>query len=109
MQKFLGFMISLLGGGGEQLWDSGTRKIRDLVEGLVWPLITLVFTAGLIYVIILGVQYAKAETSDKKDEAKKRIINACVGVVIMVLLLALLYWLLGDGLGLIQSLVQPNN
>ena len=45
----------------------------------------------IIYVINLGVNYARAETSDKKDEAKKRIINAVVGLAITIVLLFLLY------------------
>ena len=76
--------------------------VYNIVNKLVWPTMAIILTLGIIYVIILGVNYAKAETSDKKEEAKKRIINAVVGVVITLALIALIYVLLGaftsDGL-----------
>ena len=44
-----------------------------------------------MYAIVLGVNYAKAETSDQKEEAKKRIINVVVGAVLMVVLMLALF------------------
>ena len=65
-------------------------SMQSIIDDIMWPAIAIILTLGLVYVIILGVNYAKAETSDKKEEAKKRIINAIVGVIIMLALIAIL-------------------
>ena len=64
--------------------------VGNIIDAVLWPAIAIILTIGIVYVIILGVNYAKAETSDKKEEAKKRIINAVVGVVIMLALIIIL-------------------
>ena len=76
--------------------DNVLNPVVELLSTLLQPLLILVATAGIIYVVILGVNYARAETSDKKDEAKKRIINAVVGLVITIVLLFLLYILIDN-------------
>ena len=77
--------------GGNSDWVNDiVSTMRDIVNKIIWPAIAIILTLGIVYVIILGVNYAKAETSDKKEEAKKRIINAVVGVVIMLALIAIL-------------------
>lgn len=68
--------------------------VYNIVNKFIWPAVAIILTLGIVYVIILGVNYAKAETSDKKEEAKKRIINAVVGVVITLALIMLIYVLL---------------
>jgi len=61
--------------------------ILEILDGLLIPVIILLGVAGSVYAIVLGVQYAKAESADKRDEAKKRLINAVIGVVIMLVAL----------------------
>ena len=63
--------------------------ILNVLNSLLIPVIILLGTAGMIYVIVLGVQYTKAETADKRDEAKKRLIHAAIGVIIMLVALIL--------------------
>ena len=63
--------------------------IISILNSLLVPVIILLGTAGTIYAIVLGVQYSKAETADKRDEAKKRLINAVIGIVIMLVALIL--------------------
>lgn len=64
--------------------------ILELLNNLLLPILIVVGTAGSIYAIVLGVNFARAETSDKREEAKKRMVNAIVGIVAMVFLLILL-------------------
>ena len=66
------------------------KPIIDILNSLLVPVIILLGTAGTIYAIVLGVQYSKAETADKRDEAKKRLIHAAIGIVIMLVALILL-------------------
>lgn len=61
--------------------------ILEVLDSLLVPVIIILGVAGMIYAIVIGVQYAKAESSDKREEAKKRLINAVIGVVIMLVAL----------------------
>ena len=56
----------------------------------------MVISAGTIYAVVLGVNFARAETSDKREEAKKRLINAIIGIVIIFVLLLLLQILVAN-------------
>lgn len=61
--------------------------ILGVLNTLLLPLIIILGVAGTIYAIILGVQYAKAESADKRDECKKRLVNAIIGLVIILVAL----------------------
>ena len=93
LPKLLG-LTHFLGAGSYEnktWWTNVVKPILDLLDSLLVPILIILGTAGSIYVIILGVQYSKAETSDKREEAKKRMINAVIGIVVMLVLLILLY------------------
>lgn len=66
------------------------KSIANLINNLLTPIMILVGAAGTIYAVVLGVNFAKAETSDKREEAKKRLINAVIGIVIIFILLIIL-------------------
>ena len=102
LSKLINFR--LLGGGTDDkhLSDAGKKEFKEyeeswfydiinplvkILDSLLVPIIIILGVAGAIYSIVLGVQYAKAETTDKRDEAKKRLINAVIGVVIMLIVL----------------------
>lgn len=72
------------------------KPIIDAIELLLWPILILVSTAGTIYAVVLGVTMAKAETADKREEAKKRIINAVLALVITIVLILLLRLFVGE-------------
>lgn len=61
--------------------------ILKVLDQLLVPVIIILGVAGAIYGIVLGVQFSKAETADKREETKKRLINAVIGVVIMLVAL----------------------
>lgn len=64
--------------------------IANFINAMLTPILILVVSAGTIYAVVLGVNFARAETSDKREEAKKRLINAIIGIVIIFVLLLLL-------------------
>ena len=66
------------------------NAIVDALDAILIPLLIVVGTAGTIYAVILGVNMARAETADKREEAKKRIINAVVALGITIVLILLL-------------------
>lgn len=68
------------------------KPIADFLDGLLVPLTIVIAVAGAIWVIILGVNLARAETADKAQEAKKRLINVAVAMVAVIIFIWLLTW-----------------
>lgn len=66
------------------------KPIDELFDVIIVPLLILIGAAGTIYSIVLGVQYSKAESSDKREEAKKRLVNTIIGFVVVFVLLVVL-------------------
>ena len=65
--------------------------VVKVIDAMFWPVLIIVAAAGAIWVIVLAVNLARAETADKASEAKKRLINvviALVSVVVLVVALA---------------------
>ena len=60
--------------------------VVDVIDMVTWPLLILVASAGTIYAIVLGVQMARADSTEKREEAKKRLISVVVAVVVLVVL-----------------------
>lgn len=97
-QSFMSVMagISMLGTdsssayGASGFFEDVFRPIIDILDDMLVPILILIGTAGSIYAIVLGVNYSKAESADKREEAKKRMINAIIGLVVTILLLILL-------------------
>ena len=83
--KFLAAEQAISGTYGEIL-----EPIRKAIAALLSPALILVATAGSIYAVYLGVIMAKAEDQGKRDEAKKRVINAVLALVVIVVLILLL-------------------
>ena len=61
--------------------------IVEAIESVLWPMLIVVCAAGMIYGVILGVNMARADSTDKREEAKKRLINVLVGLAIIVALI----------------------
>ena len=64
--------------------------ILKVLSDIIFPILIVVAAVGTIYAIYLGVMMAKAENAEKREEAKKRIINAVIAIVIMIVLVLLL-------------------
>lgn len=96
MNRFTGASIL----GDTDVWsESGVppfvQNILDPVFGVLGWLLPVIMIllglAGTVYAIVLGVNYAKAESADQKDAAKKRLINTVIGIVIIILALLLVF------------------
>lgn len=69
---------------------SWVGAIVNAINKLLYPILILVGTAGVIYAIYLGVNLARADSADKQKEAKQRMINAIIGLVSIIALILLL-------------------
>ncbi|MCI5714448.1 MAG: hypothetical protein MR288_02340 [Firmicutes bacterium] len=76
--------------GVNAVYTNVFKPIVSILDAMLWPVLILVGTAGSIYAIVLGVNFSKAESADKREEAKKRMINAIIGLVVTIILLILL-------------------
>lgn len=85
------------GGGGGTFGDTSSRlkatasKVQSVLTNIVGPCLSVLGTFAVIYVIFLGVQYAKSESDEKRAENKKRMINTLIGAIVMILLITLCY------------------
>ena len=67
------------------------QKVYEVLHNIVGPCLTALGSMAIIYMIVLGVQYAKSENADKRGEIKKRIVNLAIGVVIMIVMLTMCF------------------
>lgn len=103
--------FSMLGADWEDALDAaGYGWLKEVFNGLtnfLVPLLIAVATAGMVYAIYLGINLVRAEDQSKREEAKKRLIWAIIGIVVMVAGIALLY-ILRNNIASIMGLVQGN-
>ncbi len=69
---------------------SWLKPIAKFLDDALIPVIIVVGALGAIWIIILGVNLARAETADKASEAKKRLINVVIALVAVLILIFLL-------------------
>lgn len=81
--------------------------IANALNVALGPILILLGSAGAIYAIVLGVNLSRAESSDKREEAKKRLINFVIGIVAAILLLVLLK-LVVDNIDTIIAWITPD-
>ena len=67
-------------------------KVNEILNSWIGPLFTVIGAIGAVYIIILAVQYAKAENDNKRAEVKTRIVNCAIGVVSLLVIGSLCLW-----------------
>ncbi len=92
MNKFMGLSISDQEWNGAPSWvQSMIKPLFSVLDWLLPVVMILLGFAGVIYVIVLSVKFAKAESADAKDAAKKQLINVAVALIIMLVALVLVF------------------
>lgn len=66
------------------------KEIIDFIGSVLPYVLIVVATAGTIYAVVLGVNMAKADDAGKREEAKKRIVNFVIALVVTIVLILLL-------------------
>ncbi|GEM_PF-2977596 len=98
LTKLAALFLNIPGLGGlfykEDQWKDSSfswlKPIAKFLDGALIPVVIIVGALGAIWIIILGVNLARAESSDKASEAKKRLINVVIAIVSVILLVFLL-------------------
>ena len=100
--KFLGAGAATdpdIGAGAETV----SNYIVATVKSIMIPILGIVSAAGMIWAIVLGVNMARADSTEKREESKKRLIGLIVGIVIMVALILFFIY----GLDALVSVFTP--
>lgn len=66
------------------------QPILDICNSLVPIMLLVVGSVGALWCILLGVKYAKADDPQEHEKAKKGLVNAIVGFVLIFILLIML-------------------
>lgn len=76
--------------------DTGFGWLNTLINAVynfINPVLICAAVAGILYAIVVGVKFVKAEDKSQRDEAKQKLITVIIGVVVTFVLVALFYWL----------------
>ena len=88
--------------GGEK--DSAVvDPIYNALDIILPVALGIVLLSGTLYAVVIGVQYSKAEDSDTRGKAKKKLIDGIIGFGIVIVLSAILYAIRGSIVDLINS------
>lgn len=68
------------------------QKVTDILKTWIGPLFTLIGAIGAVYIVILAVQYAKSENDSKRAEVKTRIVNCIIGVISLLVIASLCFF-----------------
>ena len=64
--------------------------VMELIQVFIPVILTLVATVGFIWCIVLGVKFAKSTDPQEHQQAKKALVNAIIGFVLIFVLMLML-------------------
>ena len=109
LKTLLGDESSLLSGGTGSDFVNTVNILRATfkdVMRIVMPIVfSVVLAMGVFFSIKLGIGYAKTETTEKREEAKKRLVGAVVGFGIGVVA-AVIFWILFTNDSIINAMFK---
>ena len=72
------------------MFDKVVAPIVSLLNSILTPMLAIVFAAGTLYCVVLGVKFAKAEEPQDREKAKGALKNAIIGFGLIFVLLVVL-------------------
>ena len=70
-------------------------EFRAAIENNFGWILTILGAGAVVYGLYLGINLARTDSTEKAQEAKKRIVNFFIGIAILIGLALLMYYLLG--------------
>lgn len=80
----------------EQTLVDISNQITEILSTIVGPILVVIGSIGALYMVVLGVQYAKSEGDDKRSAIKRRLVNTAIGIVAIMALTALCFFIKWD-------------
>ena len=69
------------------------EALLTTVKNVINPILVVVATAGILYAIVVGVKFVKADSKDEREEAKQKLITVIIGIVVTIVLIVVFVWL----------------
>ena len=91
------FLQNLLLEAGSDIINDAYRTFQNVIGWVMPAVIGVVGLFAIIYAVILGVKYAKAEDTDKREEAKKHLVAAVIGMVVALVFVLIIWAVLNSG------------
>ena len=108
--KFMQNKSALLTGGTDSYIDNDTlnwiSRLNTTLKQILVPILSVVAAAGAIYAVVIAVQMAKADSGEKREEAKKRLISVIVAVVVLAVLILFFLVLLPE---ILKAILKNQN
>ena len=57
---------------------------KEIMQKVVGPVLSVIGVVAVAYLIVLGIQYAKAEDAEGRKKVQGRLVGAAVGAIIIV-------------------------
>ncbi len=73
-----------------QWYETLADTVKDKI---ITPILVLLAAAGIIYAIVVGIKFVKAEDKSGREEAKAKLLSVLIGIGVTVVLIALFIWL----------------
>ncbi len=89
--------------------DTGHGWLNELINaviGIINPILIVAAIAGIIYAVVVGIRFVKADDKGARDEAKQKLISVIIGIVVTLVLVALFFWLAN---AISSGLINPEN
>ena len=67
-------------------YDKVVNPVITLLNNLLGPFLGVVGAVGVLYCVLLGVKFAKAEEPQDREKARTHLKNAIIGFVLIVML-----------------------
>lgn len=85
--KFSNFLLAI----DEVQASEMVSPVMEIIQVFLPVILTLVATVGFIWCIVLGVKYAKSTDPQEHQQAKKSLMNAIIGFVLIFVLMLVLH------------------
>ena len=71
-------------------FDKVVNPIISLLNNLLGPFLGIVGAVGMLYCVLLGVKFAKAEEPQDREKARTHLKNAIIGFVLIFVLIVMM-------------------
>lgn len=82
------------------------NTLINAVIGVVNPILIVACVAGIIYAVVVGIKFVKADDKSARDEAKQKLLHVIIGIVVTLILIAVFFWLAH---AISSGIINPEN